>query len=340
MVRAVDRLERRSLHGHGWSARYAARLLCRWLRVGNPHPSIGPVLRVFSGACDPSVAGIAREAVQRAWDEGGYAWDLIWRGLWSEAQVRTGGDWPGYFYDLPYPVTRFLLTPEPDCAHVPRVRLVASLDRSDRYRGSSSGAVLGAARHSTDPRVQRELMDLLAMTDQPDLLGILEYLFIDGLRSTGSPTPWIAELNALWADGEPTPLLRTILANPYTPRRAENSLRAELGVLAVLRGRSDLLGDYNRNYLAGALADTIARRGVPPALQDECRRAVREHGLDRQRERTRRRPLRDWFRPLRERSWRPDRVIGGWPTSYTGGFDGGTGHDGGGGYSGGFGGSF
>ncbi len=342
-MRAVDRLERRSLHGRGWSARCAARRLCRGLRAANPYPSLQPVLRVFSGAADPSVAGIARAAVQRAWDEGGQAWELIWRGLWWGAQVRTGGDWPGYFHDLAYPMTRFLLTPRPDCAHVPRVRLVASLDGEGRYRGSSNGAVLDAARHSTDPRVRRELMDLLAVTDQPDLLAMLEYVFVEGLRSAGSPTPWIAERHALWADGEPTTLLRTILANPHTPRRTEDSLRGELGVLAVLRGQFDLLGDYDHDYLAAALGDTIANRGVPPTLKDECRRAIREHGLGRRREPTRRRPLRDRLRPLRDRSWRPDRVLGGWPTSYTGGFDGGAGHDAGGyssGHSGGFGGSF
>lgn len=330
MVRAVYRLERRSLHGSGWSARVAARLLCRGLRAVNPYPCLGPVLRVLNGARDPTVAGIARAAVQQAWDEGGNAWDLIWRGLWS--QVHTGGGYPGYFYDLSYPMMRFLLTPEPDCAHVPRVRLIASLDREDRYHGSSRSEVLDAAQRSTDPRVRRELMDLLATTDQPDLLGMLEYLFIEGLCNTGNPNRAIAERHALWTGGEPTPLLQTILANPYTPRRAQDSLQGRLGVLAVLRGRFDLLGDYDRSYLAVALMDTIASRGVPPALKKQCQRALRERRLNRRAERA-------GPRPPRSPSRRPDRAAGGWPTSYTG-TEASGGFDGGGGHSGGFGGSF
>ncbi|MGK5673307.1 hypothetical protein ACSNOB_10740 [Micromonospora sp. URMC 106] len=329
----VDRLERYSLHGSGWSARTAARLLCRGLRAANPYPSIGPVLRVLNGARDPTVADIAREAVQQAWDDGGHAWNRIWRDLWREVQVHTGEGWPGYYRDLPYPMTRFLLTPEPDCAHVPRVRLVACLDRENRHDGSSAAAVLDAAQRSSDLRVRRELMTLLAATDQPDLLGMLEYLFIEGLRNTGNPNRQIAERHALWTGGKPTPLLETVLTNPYTPRRAKNSLCGELGVLAVLCGRSDLLGDYDRDYLGVALLDTVNRRGVPAVLKEKCQQTLREYRLDRRDE-----PIRP--RPPQGQPRRPNGAVGSWPTSYTGTDTAGGGYDGGGGHSGGFGGSF
>ncbi|MDG4830072.1 hypothetical protein O7627_12265 [Solwaraspora sp. WMMD1047] len=343
MVRIVDRRETRALRGRGWWARRAARLLGRGLRAANPHPSVGPVLRVFSGARDPRVAGIAGESLERVWRDGGDGWELLWRGMWSEVQTRTGAGFPGYFHDLPYPLARFLLTPERDCAHRPGVRLVAALDRENRRRGSSAAAALDAALHSTDPRVHRELTDLLASTDQPDLLAMLEYAFVEGLRNTGNPTGWIAEQHALWTDGEPTPLLTAVLTNPHLPRRAVDILEGRLGVLAVLRDRADLLAGYERNYLMVAFSDTIANPAVPAEVRKKCRRVVRSHRLE-WRPQELPRPARQ-PRPSR----RPDRRAGGWPTSYPGteaggGHDGGGygggGHDGGGGHSGGFGGSF
>jgi hypothetical protein len=342
MVLFPGRLETRALRGQGWWARRAARRLCRGLWAANPYPSIGPVLRVFSGARDPGAAGIVGEALDRVWRDGGDRRDRLWRRLWPELQTRSDAQRPAHFHDLPYPLTRFLLTPERDCAHRPGVRLIAALDREGGHRGSSAGEVLDAALRSTDPRVRRELMDLLATTDQPNLLATLEHGFVEGLRNTGNPTRWIAEQHALWTGGQPTPLLTAVLTNPHLPRRGANTLEGRLGVLAVLRDRADLLSGYDRNYLIVAFSDTIANPAVPAEVRKKCRDAVRRHRL-KWRSPEPPRPARQ-PRPSR----RPDRRAGGWPTSHPGteaggGHDGGGyggGHDGGSGHGGGFGGSF
>jgi hypothetical protein len=182
---------------------------------------------------------------------------------------------------MPTAVMRFLLDPDPESPHEPRIRLVTGLSlRTWRLSGNDvAGSIVAMAHSAPDPQIRRNLADVLSHTDQPALLAVLEDAFARALRRhqrLGSRYD-----NLLWGeDGTaPTPLLTTVLTNPHLPRlpaAASDDTRRALVVLMALRNRTDLLDELDGRLVAWTLLFNSACVDSPPApLVEACRRALR-----------------------------------------------------------------
>lgn len=251
-----DWVERRATGGTGVPARLAARVLCARLNGGNIYREVHPVARLLCQARDESVVRMAQTALERAWARPFNGPSAVWYGLHTVSA------------DNPCPaVVRFLLAPTPGGRYHPPVRVVAVPDeREDLCAGSH--LVRWLEQFS-------EIADMLRVTDHPDLLYALDDAFIDAVRS--------GDADRLWAGAEPSPLLRVLLDNPHLerPPRIESptfGLPAnELAVLAILKGRHDLLRHYRGPWLVADLARAAARP-LPALIVDACRQHLRELG--------------------------------------------------------------
>jgi hypothetical protein len=234
--------ERRATRGTGWFARLAARTLIRrlWRRFRYRH--VLEVTRLLWHARDVQVLRMARAALEELWNSWPGKADMIWHGLLEAADG-----------DPPPAVVDFLLAPVP---HSRYVRIVTAMDD---YRGVRAGPALVGWLDNA------EVAALLRGTDHPELLHELALGFLSGLT-------YPAEL---WTKGCPTPLLRVLMDNPHLPRPRHEIRSNELPVLALLKGRTDLLEQYDPEDLVDALVRTAARK-LPRDVVGACRRVLRE----------------------------------------------------------------
>ncbi|TDC38910.1 hypothetical protein E1281_38960, partial [Actinomadura sp. KC345] len=189
----------------------------------------------------------------------------------------------------PSPVTAFLLEPVED--GVPRV--VAFLDAPESPLPGPGNGVHGRlaewlvhAAMAEDDEAFGPLSALLARTGQGDLTGALRSAFYrgvqDGTRPDDgrSPRPY-----RLWRTARPTALTRIVQANPnllHLPpppdREPPWTTRAPLVLLALVKGRSDLVGPIMRidgpHGVVASLREGVSTEAAPE-FTEECRRALR-----------------------------------------------------------------
>ena len=102
---------------------------------------------------------------------------------------------------------------------------------------------------------------MLRRTDEPSLLGALEFDFVDGLRAElGLRVARQERHHRLWTDdGTPTPLLDAVLTNPHPPRPVDLPDRSpDLAGTMVLRDRTDLIAGFDPVNLVKQLLDRLA----------------------------------------------------------------------------------
>lgn len=230
-------LQARALRGAGPLGRAAAALLCRWLLGRRPEETVAAaVARVACSAPAPRARDRAWRALA-AWDERDYRFRaLVVFGL-QQAGVPPGrfDHSPQLGNPVPAAVVGFLVAEVPDCAYRPAVRLTQFLADDelplprllDMRHSWVAEWIVDAALHGPPDPAYRALLDVLAVTDQPDLLA--------ALQSASSP-------DLLWRDGRAAPLTEALLANPHfplpVPERAGGSrIEARQVLLAVLQGR-------------------------------------------------------------------------------------------------------
>jgi hypothetical protein len=183
---------------------------------------------------------------------------------------------------------RLLLSPEPECRHVPKLWIVDVLDADPPWRDSPAEAaewVVNAARLTTDEGLRDQLEALLSATNHPRLLTAVETSFADGVRAmeyrmrhrqqvTSPYTPW--------HDRQPTLLTRIAVGNPHPPRSgmipAAGSHHSCHGVLlAVLKDRHDLIREYVHRHPVSTVAALLTGIALPASaeLANGCRHALR-----------------------------------------------------------------
>ncbi|MEQ4302669.1 hypothetical protein ABNF97_14920 [Plantactinospora sp. B6F1] len=189
----------------------------------------------------------------------------------------------------------FLLTPLSNPAstpHVPAVRLVGLLSPTTRhFRGPVAGFhrdvarwLVDAAPLIEDATARDAVAELLSSTNQPDLLDALEVAFTDrvqvGGRLPGHHGPGGAE--GLWRDGEPTLLVRIVLANPQLPVppiEGSGDYHYDARVLiAVLKDRLDVVQEWVRCRGHDPTVDVLrtgTRLPAPTDFRERCERALR-----------------------------------------------------------------
>ncbi|WP_203926741.1 hypothetical protein [Virgisporangium ochraceum] len=258
--RVLRGIERLAARGRGPLARLAVRYLVRGMVTGHRYTDAEPVLRTLYDARDPRVAELARSGLDRAWSAGGDARTGVWQGMWLLAR-GDGHHWGRLDHldgPLPAPARDLILAPDPAARHEPRVRLVAALDDG----AGRAGLVVEAAVGHGD----RELADVLARTDQPDLLDAVERAFVSGLTSSDRPL-WTNEL-----------LLAVLRANPMLPRRpTEAGDDTDAALLAVVMDRFDLLDGHDDWQLYQRI-EAALRTDPPTDVADRLRRALRRPG--------------------------------------------------------------
>lgn len=226
----------------------------------------------------PAARKRALATVERLWAESSEHRARIWYAIWI--RLNRNGRSPYRNEMLPV-FARFLLGPDPDSPHLPRVRLVAgmSLD-SPALFGQEQGVpslILSLARFADDPPVRDAFAGVLSATDEPHLLAVLEAAFVEGMRDHASYSRDIS-MYRLWAkdDDTPTPLLEMLLANPHLPRSAGDGSALELAVLMALRRRFELLAGFDGRDLVFRLVKILDRAPPAPApAVAACRRALR-----------------------------------------------------------------
>ncbi len=193
----------------------------------------------------------------------------------------------------------FLLAPAPEtnpCPHVPKVRVVGFLSAEQLPFPAPVGTshqdvadwLVGAVSGAADEGVRDAVSRLLSTTDQPDLLQALEKAFINAAgRTRRAVTNQVLSggvgLDSLWKDGRPTPLTQIVQANPHLPldmRDVEpgNYVHHPGVLLAVLKGRLDLVPEYIRVQGAYGTVDALLDGTLFPAPRDfvdRCWQALR-----------------------------------------------------------------
>lgn len=196
----------------------------------------------------------------------------------------------------PSPVVAFLLEPAENT--VPRV--IAYLDAPELPLPAPGNGIhdrlaewlVHAAMAEGDTRPGEDsgpLCDLLARTDQPDVLDALHSAFSHGIHDAAyyatrpddarRPRPY-----RLWTGTSPAPLTRVVSANPHLLRlpppdgEPPRYVQAPQVLLALLQGRPDLVGLIMRvrgpHGVVKSLRDGLSI-AAPPEFTQECRRALR-----------------------------------------------------------------
>lgn len=232
----------------------------RWLRWPPRPPEVDRLVYRMAHGPNPEAA---RETLDRLWVEGAPHRDRIWEEIWTSGLSPSPE------------VIRFLLEPDPECPYQPRVRLVAGLSIRTHAHPSPAWQIEDQVR--TRGQAATEFAGVLALTDHPDLLAVLEAAFVDGLWFT---TSWSIDLNPdppLWMDGSPTPLLECVLANPHLPTPGRGpSWKPGKAVLMIVRDRADLLAELDEVELANDLIKVIPVLPAEPAAA--CARVLRSLG--------------------------------------------------------------
>ena len=231
-------------------------------------PDLVALLETMAVARSRSAAARARAALETVWAAGPPHRAEIWTIIWWRDRC------------LPPAVVRFLLDPDPESPHEPRIRLVTGLSlRTRRLSGNKvAGAVVAMARSAPDPQIRRELADVLSRTDQPELLDELLDAFARALGCL--PGLGGRYYYLLWGeDGSaPTPLLTAMLTNPHLLPRlraaASDNTRRALVVLMALRNRTDLLDELDGRLVAWTLLVNAGVTANPAPLVEACRRVL------------------------------------------------------------------
>jgi len=184
------------------------------------------------------------------------------------------------------------LRPGSECAHVPRVRLIEFLDMASVYSNVvnlTDEVIVGASGTAPGDPVRASLIELLADTDQPDLLDAMErafeQAFADARLRYSRPLSEFEDraacgLRRLWTEGgQPTPFLRFLQANPHLPRQRrlldEDDHMVSEVLLAVMKGRS--IPEYSHGRLAHEVVGVLMDGADLPAsheFTETCRRAL------------------------------------------------------------------
>ncbi|MGI5328843.1 hypothetical protein [Actinomadura nitritigenes] len=181
---------------------------------------------------------------------------------------------------LPETAERFLFGSDPDCPHVPRIRLVTGLALGT---AAQAALLLDLALRADAPAVRGRCAAVVAETDEPHVLDALENVFSQAFgfwvdRRIIRDELILGQRPELWSDdGTPTPLLSLLLSNPHVPRPpgAESDDRTSYSaVLAALHGRFDLLADFPPGWLIHQMLRVTEDRPGTPA-DAACRRALR-----------------------------------------------------------------
>jgi hypothetical protein len=298
MRKQLWRMARRAHLGRGWRARRATAALVRALHSTahrddeQPDDAARSLLQIMLQAQDERVRAMAQGAVDEAWAAAGAVRDRIWRAVWrllGEAHLgwRVHQD-----DDKVEPLLRFLLEPDPSSRHVPHVRLLACLppkpagkERAIVPRGEPDiASLVQIAISDKDISSRATLFDLLCTTDHPRLLTELAHAMRESRGGTSVLTDDgyvpVAATYGLWDEaGEPLPLLRILLTNPYL---AVPPHVPDMALVLVLRDRFDLLHECDQEALARTLLATLATdhepivETMPSHVLDGCRRALRE----------------------------------------------------------------
>ncbi|SFQ63635.1 hypothetical protein SAMN05421810_11173 [Amycolatopsis arida] len=295
------RSARRARLGRGWRARRATARLTRALRSsahrdGTRTDAAELLLETMVWARDERARAIAVAAVDEAWAGAGAPRDRIWRAVWRLLGRAHFGWTVHQNDDMVWPLLRFLLEPDPHSRHVPRVRLLACLspepaceERPRALDGEPEVAPLvRLAVSAEDATVRESLFDLLCATDHPRLLTALAHALRGSAGGTAALTADgyvpVATTYGLWDDGgQPLPLLRILLTNPYliVPPHVPAHV-PDIALVLILRDRFDLLRECDQEALARTLLEMLATdheplvETMPAHLLDGCRRALRE----------------------------------------------------------------
>lgn len=301
---------------HAWSP--VGWLATVWAGTGAGRPlsgvsariHLGTLVDVLAAARDPAARWYAAWRLGRLWagspEHRKAIWTKVWtrydeplRLLFSEHEPEEPES------DMSNALAWFLLRPDPQARHEPRVRLVAGVSAYGEWSARESGRtgvparVVVLSQSAGDPRVRARLTDLLARTDEPYLLGALEEAFSAGLTfdlsaDTGGGWRYRTVAFPLWdgPDHTPTALLRALLDNPHLPRPPGDVPGTILAVLMVLRDRPDLvarldqralvrrllyfqLWEREHNLPAQAIARTLLQSLDPgPGTEEICRLAM------------------------------------------------------------------
>jgi hypothetical protein len=184
----------------------------------------------------------------------------------------------------------FLLGEDTDSPHEPAVRLVAGLSIETRWVSPAevAGAVVEMTRFHPDEPTRRRLGDLLARTNEPALLAVLQETLAKGLDTCRFPVSGGRQaVRTLWentgapgddADAVPSRVLDAVLANRNLPVPGLRRFAGEVdtaAVLAVLRGGPDAVPDVDATVAVRSLCRQLDGRGQPGGLVETCRGTLR-----------------------------------------------------------------
>lgn len=254
--RQVDRLARRAAKGpvgESW----------RWSSADD----VPMLLQIMAGKRRRPAAR-ARTAVETLWESGRVHQEWIWTSIWSLATMIS---WSSNVINVAPAVVEFLLGPDPDAPHEPRVRLVRGLSIANPSllgtRGNAATEILAMALRTRESGTRRAFARILTRTDHPVLLTVLQDAFVQGLERNGGATP--ARLTQL------------VLANPHLPHVPAGRLgpqHADLAVLMAVRDRLDLLDRFDGQTAVATLLRYLTHQSSPPTVLAACRRALRSFG--------------------------------------------------------------
>ncbi|GIJ62980.1 hypothetical protein [Virgisporangium aurantiacum] len=223
----------------------------RALRASADESRVGTLIEVMTTGRSAAARTRAAATLERLWEGRSPAWERIWDRILAVLRDDDGFD-PA--------IGRFLLGADPACAHEPRLRVVAGMAQPFRGLNASTIVVRLGLRPIADPDLATGFRDVLHRTDEPSLLGALEFEFVEGLwAELGLRVARQERHHRLWTDdGTPTPLLEAILTNPHLPRPVDRPDRSpDLAVLMVLRDRTDLITGFDPVNLVKHLLDRL-----------------------------------------------------------------------------------
>jgi hypothetical protein len=231
------------------------------------------LLRLIIEARDARVAALARRGVAELWASGQSAKERVWKTMWRlfERHGRPGPTLP------PAPLIDFLLDPDPDATHRPRLRLTAGMAIDNPWPFglgvSAASLLLRAAVATEDPSRRGRLAEVFTTTDSPAMLDALNATFTAAMetqiRGYHDDGIWLEDGRTA------TPLLEIILANPHRPGRPSNNVN--LVILDALQGRLDRLADVDPDQLVSTMLRlTHASVGVVAATARRVLRALPE----------------------------------------------------------------
>lgn len=258
--------EQYATSGSGPLARAAFRCLClnQVTRLGLADAR--PLLRVLFRARDPRVADLARRRLVRGGRR--QIHDRLCSDLWKLLVDRRHA---GRFRDMGFAAARYLLAPQSSFDR-PEVRLVAALGHASSHeRHAVADAVVDAAFRADDERVRQALTEVLAATDQSDLLDALHRVWWDECAK------W-SEMPGIGADpGGPLPLgvgltavTEVVRSNPERARWSP----VTAAMLAVLEVRPYPVAGSSPSAYHTALTLSL-KRSASAVLAQRCRAVLR-----------------------------------------------------------------